>query len=228
MCLWRQQLGVRSRRFRRAWTTPAALPSSAVPSAGVRLRHLPNGTEAAFMNACCTALQHTRHLCCPHSLAVLPSVAGFNRFGLAPNQFGTKYVPVEVVGSQTFQSLSCGQYHCCALNDQGQALCWGVSPARHWQALHCGCLAWPAHPNLPALLLIKALPKLRSGATNSWATIPNPLPCLFRVATLLPPLMREAGTRVLLMWMPLCGVGDSPPVTDRAATQVHQPRWTTT
>lgn len=35
------------------------------------------------------------------------------------------YVPVEVAGGHTLQSISGGSYHSCALDGQGQAWCWG-------------------------------------------------------------------------------------------------------
>lgn len=60
------------------------------------------------------------------------------------------YTPVEVAGNHTFQSMSCGMDHTCALEPPptSQAWCWGVS----WVVCLELCL--------PPLFVFTGLPRL--------------------------------------------------------------------
>lgn len=86
-----------------------------------------------WFRTCCTfaAGASVQLLTAPRSLPLCP---GHN----AEAQLGTDLVanyslwthrhePVEVVGNHTFRSISCGRDHTCALDEGGQAWCWGVS-----------------------------------------------------------------------------------------------------
>lgn len=62
----------------------------------------------------------------PH---VPPFTTGYNEYGQlgAGASIGYSYEPLEVAGSRTFRSISAGTDFTCALDEQREAWCWGVS-----------------------------------------------------------------------------------------------------
>ncbi len=60
---------------------------------------------------------------------MLPLPAGYNHDDNAIDEPDTTSTttPVEVPSNLTFRSITCGGYHTCALDDGGQAWCWGAS-----------------------------------------------------------------------------------------------------